>query len=155
VMTVGLRVKVVAEDFGLSQETIYAAHRESLRQSILLTTHYTPKVKRQRVLQDDIQFANDFMDEVFPQLSGRDFRVINVTNDSVYAVYFGYCTDRNINPLGQTTFHDQILKKLKIHHSQDSTICCYCNDLKTLESQQPMTQAQIPKYQELLQHCVR
>jgi len=27
-MTVGLRVKVVAEDFGLSQETVYASHRE-------------------------------------------------------------------------------------------------------------------------------
>ena len=51
------------------------------------------------------------MDEVFPQNSGRDFRIINMTDDTIYAVYFGFCTDKDMTPLGQTTFHDQILKK--------------------------------------------
>ena len=155
VMTVGLRVRVVAEDFGLSQETVYASHRERASESILLTTEYTPKTKRARLPQEDLEFARAFMDEVFPQNSGRDFRVINMTDDTIYAVYFGYCTDRDLTPLGQTTFHDQILKKLKIHRSQDSTICCYCAELKKLESQQPLSQAQMMKYQELLQHRMR
>jgi hypothetical protein len=130
VMAVGLRVKAVAEDFGLSKETVYASHRESAAASILLTTEYAPKTKRVRLSQEDLDFAKAFMDEVFPQNSGRDFRVINMTDDTIYAVYFGFCTDRDMTPLGQTAFHDQILKKMKIHRSQDSTICSYCADLK-------------------------
>jgi len=74
VMTVGLRVKVVAEDVGLSQETVYASHRERAAESILLSTAYAPKTKRVRLPQEDLDFAKVFMDEVFPQNSGRDFR---------------------------------------------------------------------------------
>ena len=74
VMTVGLRVKVVVEDVGLSQETVYASHRERAAESILLSTAYAPKTKRVRLPQEDLDFAKVFMDEVFPQNSGRDFR---------------------------------------------------------------------------------
>jgi len=153
-MTIGLRVKVVAADFGVSEETIYASHRDT--SNPLLTTECSPRVKRPRILGNEITFANEFMDEVFPISSGRNFRVANMTDDCIYAVYFGYCTDRGVNPLGQTTFHDKVLKKLNIHRSKDATICCYCAQLDKLEmTPPPLTAAQTAQRLELLDHKTR
>jgi len=155
VMTVNLHVKTVAADFDVSQETIYASHRSSVDANILMSMRSTPNVKRNRLPDEDLDLARTFMDEVFPQLSGRDFRVIAMTRNSVYAVYFGYCTDRDQVPLGQTTFNEKIFNKMKIHNTADSTICCYCRRLKTLEHVQPRTAAQEAEYGELVEHKER
>lgn len=124
----GVSVCEVASDFGLSTETIRRAKKND---GTILQLQSIPNQKKPRITQDQEDAAIDFLDEVLPVVSGRDYRILKMTQEKLYELYIEKCNELGIeNPLGKTYFFDNILGKQKLRKSKDETICSYCKDNK-------------------------
>ena len=122
----------IINDFKISRKTLFRALSED--GSFCLELKYSPGVKRKRITDEQIEAAENFLDENFPVTSGRDYRVIKLTNDNLYVIYYFYCLEREMIPMGKTYFMYNFLKQHLIRHSKDETVCPYCQKLKILQS---------------------
>ena len=114
-----VRVKDVAADLGVTPPTIYNALNSA--QNLALSMASRPNQKRARVEDVDIELAIQFLDDVAPIPSGREYRLVRVTYENLYAMYVGFCNDRNAGPLGKTFFIDNVLHSTGVRHSADET----------------------------------
>jgi len=127
-----LPVQDVAEDFGVSDQTVYNARNDDDNFALELQTR--PNVQRERISDQQYEAARSFLDEVIPVVSGRNYRVQRCTNESLYAIYFCWCMDRHIPNLGRTHFFENVLGPENIHHVRDDSICEYCFDFDRLNA---------------------
>jgi len=127
-----LPVQDVAEDFGVSDQTVYNARNDDDNFALELQTR--PNVQRERISDQQYEAARSFLDEVIPVVSGRNYRVQRCTNESLYAIYFCWCMDRHNPNLGRTHFFENVLGPENIHHVRDDSICEYCFDFDRLNA---------------------
>jgi len=96
-----------------------------------------------------------FLDENFPVTSGRDYRVIKFTKENLYAIYFYYTIERETPPMGKTYFLYTFLKSIKIHHSEDESVCEHCHRFKELMSLGVLSLEQQRELDKLIEHRSR
>lgn len=152
----GLTASQAKELLGVERTTFYRARSD--KKDFLLDLKYTPEAKRQRIADDALQIVEQFLDENFPVSSGRDYRVIRFTDENLYILYFYYCLERNIQPVGKINFLYSQLNNFKIHHSSDELICEYCREwkeLNELKQSKSLTKDQEAKLKELDKHRER
>jgi hypothetical protein len=145
-----IRVQHVGADFNVTTRTVYNAlgDETNLVQSMV----YRTGVKRARIEEDQIELANQFLDEAAPIPSGRNYRLVRVTYDNLYAMYRGYCLDRHADPLGKTYFIEKVLHSTNVRHSGDDTICKQCDKRKKWQKPFPLGKKDQKTYDELLCH---
>ena len=150
----GMDVADASNLFSLSKKTIYNAIND--KENILLGCKYKINAKRQRIGEEQVQIAMNFLNEKYPDVSGRNYRVIKLTKDCLYIHYYVYCNEINQVPLSKSYFCYSVLDKLNIHFSEDTTICCYCNDLKKLNScMGPLAEQDYIEKEKLENHVAR
>ena len=130
-ITNGVPIEFAAIDFNISIKTLQNAQKD--KEDILFELKSRPDTKRQKIPDEDIEIAIEFLNETIPVVSGRDYRLQKTTDEKLFALYFIYCTSRNFNPLSKTTFFEKVLKPEKIRKSKDDTICTHCHDFEKLE----------------------
>ena len=143
----GLHINEITSTLNISKRTYFRLLSDE--GNLCLDMRYTPGVKRQRIENDQLTVAGPFLDENFPMTSGRDFRVIKMIDENIYAIYYFYCLERDLVPLGKTYFFYTFLKEYKIHRSEDESICCHCHELKKLKNKQNPTNSEKEKIKKL------
>jgi len=117
----------VGNYFKLSTVTVRKARREE--DDFIQSMKSRPNLKRKRLFESDADVIQEFLDEEIPVISGRSFRVQSITDEELYARYFGYCCNHNLWPVCRATFTFHFLKKERIHHNRDDAMCKYCAKL--------------------------
>lgn len=87
---------------------------------------YPLHTKRPRITTWTLSTAVSFLDEVAPVLSGRNFRILSMTDSFLYNLY----RTANADGLGKTTFLNKVVYSSNIHHSSVPQQCIYCCNCK-------------------------
>ena len=80
----GMDVADASNLFSLSKKTIHNAIND--KENILLGCKYKINAKRQRIGAEQVQIAMNFLNENYPDVSGRNYRVIKLTKDCLYSL---------------------------------------------------------------------
>lgn len=152
-LSLGLSKKEVLETFNISERTYYRIQEDG--KEFCINLKYAPGIKRTRISEDQTTVAEQFLDENFPVTSGRDYRVIRLTNDNLYGIYYYYCLERFMQPLGKTYFFTTFLKKQRIHYSKDESVCKYCSEYKNLEQKSHLNESEKNQLKKLEAHQKR
>ena len=152
-LSLGLSKKEVLETFNISERTYYRIQEDG--KEFCINLKYAPGIKRTRISEDQTTVAEQFLDENFPVTSGRDYRVIRLTNDNLYGIYYYYCLERFMQPLGKTYFLTTFLKKQRIHYSKDESVCKYCSEYKNLEQKSHLNESEKNQLKKLEAHQKR
>ena len=145
-----VRVKDIAIDVHVTTQTVYTALAAENNVATSMKSH--PHLKRKRIEEVDEELARQFLDDACPIPSGRDFRLVRMTYDNLYAMYVGFCNDRNAGPLGKTYFLEKILHSTKVRHSSDETICKLCDGKKKWDKPEPLNAKDQKKWNEYVEH---
>ena len=145
-----IRVKDIANDFHVTPKCVYVAM--AVENNFAQSMKSRINVKRKRVEDVDDELARQFLDDACPIPSGRDYRLVRMTYDNMYAMYVAYCNDRNAGPLGKTYFIEKVLLSTKVRHSTDESICKLCDGKKKWEKPFPLNAKDQKKWNEYVEH---
>lgn len=112
--------KEITSVFGLSEITVRRACAES--EEFLYELLYHPSTTRQRVNNNQIEFAKNFIDEALPTISGRNYKILETSEDHLYEMY---CAETD-EPVSKTFFIYKVLHQFNYHHSFIPPSCVYC-----------------------------
>ena len=142
-LSLGLTNHFMASLFSVDARTIIRSKRSTSSFHLVAVSGMT-RVRKQEAIKDMISTVNDLI----PVQSGRNYRIQQVSNTTLYLQYKARAS---IKPVSPTKF-DRYLKQLNIVHSPSHTACPYCTRRNTLLSQATRTLAEGLELQELHFH---
>jgi len=148
VVSQGLDFKEAIKLFEVNNRTLWRAQTEGSHFLEQFCAH--PNTSRMKISPQRGSEAVDFINNKMPVISGRNYGLLNTTEDFFYQQYRRSCT----NPVGTSFFIYKILPSFKYHHSTVPDICPYCAGTATRTRKGSGEALSLHKEQVNVQKCI-